>query len=110
MTEWISVKDKLPPVETEVLIRAERKYQGRTHSIITTAMYEDGTVEEDDSEWYWNDLSEFATYNDEKDCYIIPQGWWEYKHYNDDDSYNNLVDDVVTHWMPLPEPPKGELK
>lgn len=103
MTEWISVKDKLPPVEAEVLIRAERKYNGKTRSIITTAMYEDGTISEDDSEWFWNNLSEFATYNDEKDCYIIPQGWWEYKHYNVDDSYNNLVDDVVTHWMPLPD-------
>ena len=29
------------------------------------------------------------------------------KNYHDD-VYNNAVDDTVTHWMPLPEPPKEE--
>ena len=36
---WISVKDKLPTVEVEVLVYTKRK-------TITTAMYEDGTVSE----------------------------------------------------------------
>ena len=106
MNGWISVDDKLPKAETEVLIRAERKYNGKTYSIITTAIYEDGTVCEDDSCWHWNDLYEYATYNEEKDCYMIPQGWWEYRHYTSDDYYGNLVDDVVTHWMELPKQPK----
>lgn len=103
MTEWISVKDRLPEPETEVLIRAEREYNRKTHSIITTAMYEDGTISEDDSCWFWNELDGYGTYDEEKDCYRIPQGWWEYRHYNQDDSYSNMVDDVVTHWMPLPD-------
>lgn len=45
-------------------------------------------------------------YDEENDQYLIPEGWWEYRHYNPDDVYNNAVDDVVTHWMPLPNPPK----
>ena len=31
---------------------------------------------------------------------------WEY--YIDDETRNYAIDGVVTHWMPLPQPPKGE--
>ena len=77
MDNWISVKDRLPECEKEVLIVTD-------NGIITTAMYEDGKMSTDDSAW----------------------NWWEYRYYNSDDVYNNCVDDKVTHWMPLPEPPK----
>ena len=98
--EWISVKDRLPEVETEVFILADRN--GR--KIRTTAMYEDGTVYTGNSDWHWEAYG--FEYDEEKDDCLIPEGWWEYRHYNQDDAYNNPVDDVVTHWMPLPEPQK----
>lgn len=104
MSQWISVKDRLPEVETEVLICAREKY-GDKRSIITTAFYEDGTVLEDNSRWGWSEIWEWGDYDEEKDGYRIPRGWWESSHYIHDDHYNN-VDDEVTHWMPLPEPPK----
>lgn len=35
--------------------------------------------------------------------YLIPEGWWEYRHYNPDDVYNCCLDDIVIGWMPLPK-------
>ena len=104
MNEWISVKDRLPEPETEVIILADR----RGDKVITTAMYEDGSISDEDSKWIWYEID--IDYDIENDKYLIPEGWWEYKHYLDDDVYNNAVDDTVTHWMPLPEPPKEEIE
>ena len=104
---WISVESELPPVETEVLIVAKRKYRdGTCKYITTTAMYEDGTVLENDSCWLWEDIE--AEWDEEEDCYIIPKGWWEYKHYNVDGVFNNTIDDKVIYWQHLPQPQKGE--
>ncbi len=109
-SEWISVEDRLPEAEKEVLILAVRRYKRvgaiKEVPIITTAWYEDGTISTEDSEWNWYDID--FIYEDENDVSYIPQGWWEYRHYNPDDVYNNEIDDEVTHWMYLPEPPKGE--
>ena len=100
--KWIPVSERLPEPETEVLVLA-RCYKNH---IVTTAMYEDGTKNTEDSNWWWE--TEGFEYDEELDAHIIPEGWWEYKHYNGDEDHNYAIDDVVTHWMPLPEPPKGE--
>ena len=60
--EWISVKDRLPEKEQDVLV-ADNGF------IAVWTFYGD----------YWEDS----------------HGWWQ-------------EFDEVTHWMPLPEPPKGE--
>ena len=106
---WIPCSEKMPPVETEVFIVAKRKYRGgEVRYITTTAMYEDGTVLENDSCWRWEDIE--GEWDEENDCYIIPEGWWENRHYNTDEVYNNAVDDEVVAWHKLPQPyqPKGE--
>lgn len=100
---WIACSEKMPPVETEVFIVAKRKYcGGEVKYITTTAMYEDGTVLENDSCWCWQDID--GEWDEENDCYIIPEGWLENRHYNPDDVYNNAVDDEVVAWQPLPKP------
>lgn len=100
---WIPVTERLPDPETEVLITARRKYKsGGCVDIITTALYEDGNMLECDSCWDWVDID--GEYDEENDCYIITEGWWEDRHFNPDEVYNNLVDDEVIAWMPLPEP------
>lgn len=101
--KWIPVSERLPETEVEVLITVRRKYTGgRCVDIITTAIYEDGKTSEFDSCWNWTDID--GEYDEKNDCYIVPEGWWEDRHYNPDEVYNNLVDDEVMAWMPLPEP------
>ena len=100
---WIPCSVAMPPVETEVFIVAKRKYRGgEVRYITTTAMYEDGTVLENDSCWRWEDIE--GEWDEENDCYIIPEGWWENRHYNPDEVYNNVIDDEVIAWQPLPLP------
>lgn len=95
---WRNPETDPPKVETEVLVLYRRDdYLG-----ITTAHYEDGNVFSQDSEWVWEDFYEWGTYDEERDDYRIPEGWWEYRHFNPDDVYNNEIDCSVVGWMPLP--------
>lgn len=96
---WIPVEKGLPECEQEVFILTERGTE-------TTALYEDGKILESKSKWYWNDIE--GEWDDEEDCMIIPEGWWEYRHFNPDDVYNNVVDEKVIAWHPLPEHYKPE--
>ena len=97
----ILCSEHMPTVETEVFIIAKRKFKDGDYKYIrTTAMYEDGKVSENDSCWFWQDIE--GEWDEENDCYIIPQGWWESRHYNPDDIYNNAVDDEVVAWQPMP--------
>jgi hypothetical protein len=110
---WIPCSERLPECEQEVLICTERKvYVNKNsgskwvlESVITPALYEDGTMLEVNSKWRWEDI-EYAGWDEEEDCGIIPEGWWENRHFNPDDVYNNIVDRKVIAWMPLPEPYK----
>ena len=105
-TRWIPVSERLPMCEQEVLICAERRsISGKIKTIITTAIYEDGTMLENKSKWDWTDI-DWERWDEEEDCGVIPEGWWEYRHYNPEEVYNNLVDDFAVKWMPLPELPE----
>lgn len=101
---WRDPETDPPKVETEVLIL----YRCNDYMGITTAQYEDGNVFSEDSEWNWEDLPDFGTYDEERDDYRIPEGWWEYRHFNPDDVYNNKIDCPVVGWMPMPEKLKKE--
>lgn len=74
MNEWISVKDRLPEDEDEiVLVIASGKPK---HNITLNRAYE------------------LANYSPEEGWILTEYPEWECA--------------TVTHWMPLPEPPKGE--
>jgi hypothetical protein len=96
---WHNPETDPPKVETEVLILYRNDIDGYG---ITTAHYEDGSVFLQDSVWYWEDLPDWGTYDEEQDDYKIPKGWWEYRHFNPDEVYNNQIDRPVVGWMPLP--------
>lgn len=96
---WRDPETDPPKVETEVLILYRNDIDGYG---ITTAHYEDGSVFLQDSAWYWEDLPDWGTYDEERDDYKIPKGWWEYRHFNLDEVYNNQIDRPVVGWMPLP--------
>ena len=99
--QWISVEDKLPDTETEVLVVCNRN----GFRFVCPAIYEDGTVLTQDSIWNWYELDNYGTYSEENDDYFIPESWWENRQFTPDDVYNSPVDCPVTHWMPLPLPP-----
>ena len=50
---------------------------------MTTAIYEDGTMPVEDSCWYWDEYMDFQ-YDKERDLLCIPEGWWEFRHFNPD--------------------------
>lgn len=102
--EWINVKDRLPECEKEVLIWCNRN----DYRFVCPAIYEDGTMLTQDSTWNWYEIDCYGTYSEDNDDYFVPQGWWENRQFTPDDVYNNPVDCEVTHWMPMPEPPKEE--
>ena len=97
--EWRNPETNPPKVEEDVLILFETACGGYG---ITTAHYEDGTVLSQKSAFYWEDIFEWGTYDEESDDYFIPKGWWEYRYFNQDDIYDNCVDAHVVGWMPLP--------
>ncbi len=100
--------DKDPPkVETEVLILYRNEIGGYG---ITTGHYENGNIFSEDSKWNWEDLPDWGTYDEERDDYRIPEGWWEERHFNPDEVYNNQIDRPVVGWMPLPKLPWEEEK
>ena len=114
---WIPCSDRLPECEQEVLICTKKKIyiskksglEWHEEPIITPALYEDGTMLEVNSKWRWEDI-DYAGWDEEEDCGIIPEGWWENRHFNPDEVYNNPVDKEVIAWMPLPEPWKGDTR
>lgn len=106
---WIPVSSgRLPKVEETVYIVAKRKYKdGSFRYIYTMAIYEDGTVRENDSRWNWYEIE--GEWDEEEDCQIIPEGWFEDKVYNPEGVINYNVDDEVVAWKPItPYQPKGE--
>lgn len=100
--QWVSVADRLPEPETDVLIVCNRN----GYVFVTPAIYEDGKMLTQESSWNWSDIYGYGLYSEEDDDYYIPEGWWENRQFNPDDVYNNPVDCTVTHWMPLPETPE----
>ena len=100
--QWVSVQDRLPEPETDVLIVCNRN----GCVFVTPAIYEDGKMLTQESAWNWSDIYGYGLYSEEDDDYYIPEGWWENRQFNPDDVYNNPVDCTVTHWMPLPEAPE----
>lgn len=101
---WIPCSERLPEVETEVLAMCDRN----GYRFVCPAIYEDGKMSEANSVWHWEELWAYGGYDEENDCYFVPEGWWENRLFNQDDVCNNLIDCPVTHWMPLHEPPEEE--
>ena len=101
--EWISVEERLPESGVHCILCCDMKRIDGTHSQYVC----DGYFAK---RWkvnaHYADDDCATEYNEEDDEYYLQEGWYEVVKNWDD--YNSIViDDTVTHWMPLPEPPKG---
>lgn len=96
--KWIPCEKKMPKAEEKVWIQTQ---SGEA----CFAMYEDGTILENDSKWSWFDI-EYSSWDEDEDCGIIPEGWWEFTVFHPDCEFDCPVDEKVVAWMPLPEPYK----
>lgn len=76
----------MPEPEVEVLVVTDT-------NVTTTAMYEDGSIDREDSIWNWYDVD----YNEKDGQYSIPEGWWEYRHFNAEEVWNNPIDQRVAY-------------
>lgn len=93
--EWISIEDELPEKGKNVL-----GFDGKQKRIVffISKYYEEFLCDEDEPEC--------CDYLEEKDMSYWKEGWYsdEEQSYSEYDSYWTVR--KITHWMPLPEPPK----
>ena len=81
--EWISVKDRLPEEDGKYLVFEQNS--GRTNTSIL---------------WFAKDARKVDRYDF--------KGRWKNAWYEYDSEWGHYTVNSVTHWMPLPQPPKGE--
>ena len=100
---WVSVKDRLPESGKHVLAACEIRFiYGGKKTYVCEALYAAqhtftvGKYPEDD---------ECFDYDEDEDEYYLKEGWYEAIH-NWDEYSSVVIEDFVTHWMPLPEPPQ----
>lgn len=94
---WIPVTERLPENNVHVLLSC-RTYGGNKYVCDGFHTEKFSTPTE-----FYEDID--ADYNEETDEYYFPEGWWEVIK-NWDDYSCVAIEDTVTHWMPLPEPPE----
>lgn len=98
MFNWISVKDKLPEPEKEVLLYC---ITGLGYHYQCVGFFVPKGMHREDSSYSW-DYEYCDEYDEEIDDYFVNSGWYESVQNWDDFSAVGIVDEV-THWMKLPE-------
>lgn len=101
--EWISVEERLPESGVLCLLCCDvKRYDGTHKQYVCVGFHAERFKEE----CYSADDECVTEYNEETDEYYLHEGWYE--EINNWDEYSSIaIDDIVTHWMPLPEAPKG---
>ena len=102
---WISVKDRLPKTEQKVIVSIKTALGNRSTTIAAHVGYHELNSESDG--WSLEDEIEWDEYDEENDWYWVPECWYEVNIVDDNPNWIiDKIDGEITHWMPLPEPPK----
>lgn len=97
MSDWISVKERMPKPGRKVLINQKT---------VSGEMIIIGSYQEKFKHEFCGDCHGLD-YDEDNDLYYLPEGWYEYSVNSSDYTYY-LIDGEVTHWMPLPRTKLGE--
>jgi hypothetical protein len=95
-SEWISVEKELPPSDKEVLC-TNSKYK---HQWVGVYAKFHGIVIEDD-------FDEVGDLDIDGDIMYLQEGWYELTEQNSGLYDEMYLTRIVTHWQPLPKPPKS---
>ena len=97
---WVSVEDEKPESGKHVLLCCEVRPSGKRY--VCDGFY---AKSKSITSGCSDDLD--CEYDEETDEHYLPEGYYEVIK-NWDDYSSIVIYDFVTHWKPLPEPPKGE--
>jgi Protein of unknown function (DUF551). len=104
MSKWISVHESMPEPENPVLLLCESMYRGRIlRQYQCVGFHVPKGWYEDDSQYEWQ--FDDVTYDEEREAYQVNECFCE-RIFNWDDLSFVVINDEVTHWMPLPDAPK----
>lgn len=93
---WIDANVRLPKSNIPVIVCIEKE----NIQILIIATYFSKFEKEVENliDFYFHD------YNEENDTWYLAEGWYEFNFYSEIDIY---IEDKVTHWLQLPDKPKG---
>ena len=100
LSEWIKTSDRMPKNGVPV-IAFVASFEGGKHSRRIRAMY----TTKGRLEVHPDHADDFGEYDEDKDDYFCPEGWYENNCYEE---VHFHVANEVTHWMPLPKEPTDE--
>ena len=100
---WIPIEKEQPESGTRVIFSSVN-CQGFRRTSIGYYAAEHTLLAED--HWTSDVDFEFLDYSLEEDTYYVPEGWYE----EGAEGEYCYSQSGVTHWMPLPEKPKGGAK
>ena len=104
-SQWHRVEEGLPDDEVPVLAMLHNTY-GRN---VVLKLCHIGHHKRTTEEYGWQEYEGETEYDEENDCFWIPEGWWESNYHEDNLNWEiDETDGTITHWMPLPEPPKED--
>ena len=94
--QWVSVAERLPEPGNPVLLDIGKRTPIRAmwaakHTVEVAA----------------DDESDFGEYDEERDAYYCPEGWYEW---NQNEEVHWAVAETALHWQPMPAPPQGAAK